>query len=275
MMTALSRRPTAWYVPVPPPPALDRVLACSWTATPSGMHRLVPDGCVDVLWTSGRAIWVCGPETAAWEFALPEGTTAVGSRLRPGVASRLFDIDASTIRDRRERLGAILGDHVEQSLLASVDTATLPVARMRTIEAFVDDLMARAPDDDGFAEAVLNHLTVSPHESRQVLARQLNMTARQLHRRSLRSFGYGTTVLARLLRFQRFLALARSDTETVTSLARLAAASGYSDHAHLIRDCRAITGQTPTQFLDDYFPTFPDMSDPYKTLQPFAVSVAS
>lgn len=250
-------------------------MACSWTATPSGTHRLVPDGCIDVLWTSSQAVWVCGPETTAWQFALPEGTTAAGVRFRPGVAPRLLDLDASTIRDRRERLGTILGDHVERSLLACIDADTSSVARMRTIEAFVDDLATHDVDDDGFAESVLNHLTDSPRESRQTLGRRLNMTTRQLHRRSLRSFGYGTTTLARLLRFQRFIALARTDAGTVASLARLAATSGYSDHAHLVRDCRTITGLTPTQFLDQYFPTFPDMSDPYKTSQPFAVNVAS
>jgi AraC-like DNA-binding protein len=236
---------------------------------------LVPDGCIDVLWTSGQAIWVCGPETTAWQFALPEGTTAAGVRFRPGVGPRLLNIDASTIRDRRVGLGAIAGDHVEQALLDQVGAASTLAERMHAIEMFVADRVERAPGDDGFAESVLNHLTDSPRESRQTLGHRLNMTTRQLYRRSLRSFGYGTTTLARLLRFQRFIALARTDAGTAASLARLAATSGYSDHAHLVRDCRTITGLTPTQFLDQYFPTFPDMSDPYKTSQPFAVNVAS
>ncbi len=34
----------AWYRPVDPPEDLARVLACSWTAVPSGIHRLTPDG---------------------------------------------------------------------------------------------------------------------------------------------------------------------------------------------------------------------------------------
>lgn len=58
------------------------------------------------------------------------------------------------------------------------------------------------------------------------------------------------------------------------TLASLASAAGYADHAHLIRDCRAITGMAPGRFLATYFPTFPDMSDPYKTAGPFAVMMA-
>ena len=49
------------------------------------------------------------------------------------------------------------------------------------------------------------------------------------------------------------------------SLAMLAARAGYVDHAHLARDCRALTSLSPTAFLVEYFPTFPDMADPYKT----------
>lgn len=71
---------TRWFVPVEPPAELAGVLACSWTATPSGRHRLVPDGCLDLLWTSRGEIWLCGPETTAWQFELPPGTTAVGVR---------------------------------------------------------------------------------------------------------------------------------------------------------------------------------------------------
>ena len=67
-----------WYQPVAPPPSLDRVLACSWSARPSGRHRLVPDACIDVLWLSTGSILLCGPEHSAWFFQLPDGVVAVG-----------------------------------------------------------------------------------------------------------------------------------------------------------------------------------------------------
>ncbi len=79
----------------------------------------------------------------------------------------------------------------------------LPVARTAALQAFVADLSGRSVDDDGFTESVLNHLAGSPRESRQALARHPNMTTRQLHRQSLRCFGYGVSTLARLRRFQR------------------------------------------------------------------------
>src|SRR4051812_41749705 len=98
-----------WYVPVPSPPELDHVLACSWTATPSGRHHLVPDACIELLWLSTGHIWVCGPETTAWDFELRADTVGAGVRFRPGVAPALFDVSADSIRDRRVALRDVLG----------------------------------------------------------------------------------------------------------------------------------------------------------------------
>ena len=59
-----------------------------------------------------------------------------------------------------------------------------------------------------------------------------------MHRRSLAAFGYGPKTLARILRFQRALALARAGTP----LAEVAVRSGYADQAHLAREVRALAG---------------------------------
>ena len=57
----------------------------------------------------------------------------------------------------------------------------------------------------------------------------------------------GPRTLRRVLRFQRFLAAAR--TAEPGSLARLAADAGYADQAHLARDCRRLAGLTPSALL--------------------------
>src|SRR5215218_5644794 len=74
-----------WYRPFSPPDDLHDTLVCSWDATVGGRHRLIPDGCVDLLWLDGGGggdgrLTVCGPELRSWSFALPTGTRAVGVR---------------------------------------------------------------------------------------------------------------------------------------------------------------------------------------------------
>jgi AraC-like DNA-binding protein len=254
-----------WYEPLPPGPDLARVLACVWSARPTGTHLLVPDACVDLLWLDRGELWLCGPETSAWTFALPEGTSAVGVRFRPGVAPWLFGFDAAAVADRRVRWRAIVGEHAERALLR--DLAGRRDDRGR-LDALEDAVLGRlravgGAAVDPVAETVLERVVADPWARAVAVAGACGLTPRQLQRRCRRSFGYGVATLARLVRFQRFWSLVALTPER--PLAALAASAGYADHAHLGRDCRAITGMPPRRFLEVSFGTFPDMSDPYKT----------
>jgi len=251
---------------------LNGVLSCSWTAVPSGEHRLVPDGCIDVLWTSSDALVICGPETTAWTFQLPAGTTAVGVRFRPGVAPAVFDFDASEIFDRRVPLESIIGGERDGTIRDRLRSYEDFDECRRALEAVVVELVDGRTLDTHFSDRVIDRVVSESNPTATDLADHVGLTVRQLHRRSLRSFGYGPKVLGRLLRFQRFLALSEASRES-NSLTALGADAGYSDHPHLVRDCRAITGLTPTAFLDEYFPTFPEMSDPFKTATPLIATM--
>jgi AraC-like DNA-binding protein len=61
---------------------------------------------------------------------------------------------------------------------------------------------------------------------------------RQLRRRCEAAFGYGPKTLARVLRLQRALELARRGVP----FASVAAEAGYADQPHLAREVRALTG---------------------------------
>lgn len=261
----------AWYTTFAPPAGWSSLLCCSWTALPSGVHRLTPDGCTDLLRLSDGTIVLCGPERASWRFRVREGTTAVGVRLRPGAAHVIFGLDVSTIADRRVALAELVGIDLVTRIGESIGATTdLDVQRLMLVDHVIRLARSRAALDhrlSGFIEAVLNTLVERPRVPQRQLAAAAHVSVRSLHRSSLRVFGYGTSTLARIVRFQRLLALA-TVRDGRSSLADLAAVVGYSDHAHLIRDCRAITSLTPTTFFAEHFPTFPDSADPYKTNVP-------
>ncbi|MGK3203278.1 helix-turn-helix domain-containing protein [Amycolatopsis sp. MEPSY49] len=71
------------------------------------------------------------------------------------------------------------------------------------------------------------------------------VSERRLRRRFVQAVGYGPATYLRVARFQRAVALATR----VSGLAALAVAAGYSDQAHLSRDCRALTGLTPRRYF--------------------------
>lgn len=234
----------AWYVAAPVAPDLSRDLVTAWTVRTEGRHRLVPDGCVDVLWIDNGTVWVCGPETSAWSFRLPPGTQAVGVRFRPGRASSVFKIAAHELRDRRVALEDVLGSRAHRLLAEQVGYAADEAARLRVMEDHVRRWVAEAPVADAVPAAVVRMLTRDIGTSITALADAVGLGERQLHRRCLTAFGYGAATLRRILRLQGFLELARTAGD-VTGLATLAAAAGYTDQPHLSRDCRAIAGISP------------------------------
>src|SRR3546814_8539109 len=76
---------------------------------------------------------------------------------------------------------------------------------------------------------------------------RLDMSERSLRRRCREAFGYGPKTLDRVLRFQRFLALARAPGER--RLAGLAQDAGYADQAHITREGRRLSGLSPLTVL--------------------------
>ena len=243
-------------------------VACSWSAVPDGRHQLTPDGCTDVVCLSDGTLMLCGPERTSWNFQLANDITAVGVRLRPGMAHVVFGIDVSTIVDRRVAMHALIGSERVALIRTALSHCETIDDRRLALLGQIADLADADATVMPFIETVLNILVEHPRATRTHLARQCAVSVRELHRRSLCLFGYGTSTLARIMRFQHLLALASAPVSP--SLASLAVAAGYCDQAHLAHDCRAITSLTPRAFLGRYFPTFPDLADPYKTRTPLA-----
>lgn len=250
--------PPSWYTPRAKPAELPDDVACTWTATVTGPHRLLPDGCVDILWLNTGGIWICGPETQAWEISLPAGVRGIGVRFRPGVAPRMLGTGLDQLTNTRVRLADVYGDRAERLLNQQLGEAANP---LQVLETAAGAWLAQARPPDPTELSLTNQATgIAPPSIRQ-LARDTGRSSRQVHRRSLQLFGYSPTALFRIVRLQRFvLAAHRGRARTV---GQLAAEAGYYDQSHLWRDCRTIAGISPTNLLASHGWTFPTLADPY------------
>ena len=91
-----------------------------------------------------------------------------------------------------------------------------------------------------------------PRTPVEALGVGLGIGERQLRRRFDDAVGYGPKTLQRVLRFQRFLALAEAERAPGAAdpdLAQLAFAAGYADQAHLTRECTRLAGLPPAALL--------------------------
>ena len=224
----------------PAPAALTPWLDCGWERCGVGGApvRVLPDGCIDIVWTEGRGARVVGPNTTAFVVALGAGVRVAGVRMHPGGAAPLLGIDAADLRDGSVALEQVWGDagrRLEHAL--EDDGGDGAVALL--VEALRDHAR-RSAAPDPLVDAAVGRLR-DPRARVEALADELAVSARQLRRRFESAVGYGPKRLARVLRLERALTAARSGDE----LAQAAAAAGYADQAHFAHDCRALAGVPP------------------------------
>ncbi|WP_309094622.1 helix-turn-helix domain-containing protein [Streptomyces sp.] len=214
--------------------------AVLWTNTPerSGPARVLPDGCMDLLWHDGRLL-VAGPDTRAY-LTDGEGGPWSGIRFPPGTAPALLGVPAHELRDRRVELTDLWPASEVRRLTARVRAAPDPVSGL-------EELALRRAADAEPPDPLLRRVVAALDAGRPVAATadELGVGARRLHRRSLAAFGYGPKTLARILRLRRALALARAGTP----FAETAARAGYADQAHLSRDVRELAGVPLSELL--------------------------
>ncbi|WP_344329093.1 helix-turn-helix domain-containing protein [Streptomyces macrosporus] len=193
--------------------------------------RVLPDGCMDLIWTAGGLL-VAGPDTRAHLVDDVPGTSYVGLRFAPGTGPRVLGVPAHELRDARVPLDALwLGREVREL----TDRVAEASDRARVLEDLAADRLRGVPDDP-LSRAVAARLRAGG--SVAAVARASGLSARQLHRRSLTAFGYGPKTLARVLRLERALRMARAGVPA----ASVAASAGYADQAHFSREVRELTG---------------------------------
>ncbi|WP_347355176.1 DUF6597 domain-containing transcriptional factor, partial [Streptomyces beigongshangae] len=103
------------------------------TAVPGDTAPVLPDGCMDLLWTEGR-LFVAGPDTRAHAGDDPGGPARyAGVRFFPGTAPAYLGVPAHELRDRRVDLADLWGGAAARRLTERVDAAGDPAAALEAV----------------------------------------------------------------------------------------------------------------------------------------------
>jgi AraC-like DNA-binding protein len=223
------------YRELQPRPESRPFLHCLWTLETDGdaVQRIVPDGRQELIvnlglpfesfhggeWRRQPRAFVTGQLTGPL-LVRPNGPARIlAARFRPDGASRVFD-----------------GPEPDGILPVDIDVGSL--------EALEALLLKRARPGDPIVAAAVRRLTASPDLAG--LDQALGISARQLERRFKRRVGIGPKLFCRIQRFQRVF----REIESGGNWVQAALACGYYDQAHLVRDMRQFSGETPTALLD-------------------------
>jgi AraC-like DNA-binding protein len=199
---------------------------CSEVEPGDPPKRVLPDGCLDIIWQSGR-VFVAGPDTTAQAPGrAPAGTRFFALRFGSGTGPGVLGLPASELTDRQ----VALDDLWPRADVRKLAEAAEPLAALEAVAA----ARWREPDRAmvALAAAVRAGVTVGDFADRA------GLSARHLQRRANTAFGYAPKTLHRVFRLQRAVALARAGEP----FARVAADAGYADQAHLSREVRALAG---------------------------------
>lgn len=193
---------------------------------------ILPDVCCGISIVAGRTV-VTGPMTHAAHSG-HVGQTVVLLQIAPAAARRLLGAPISELTDRAipldevdPKLACALAERFERGSLEALVRPTPPdAANPRFVAA---------------ARALAHGATVCE------AAAGAGLSERQLERLMLEQAGVGPKLFARILRFRHTVVAAGAGA----SLAAAAAAHGYADQSHFVRDTRAFTGRTPGSLLPD------------------------
>ncbi|MEV8505119.1 helix-turn-helix transcriptional regulator [Actinoplanes sp. NPDC051475] len=187
--------------------------------------RVLPDGCLDVIWQDG-SVFIAGPDTTAQVVGAPFGSTLFALRFADGVGASVLGVPADELTDRRVPLDDLLPP-AEARRLAGADD---PIP---ALEAFA---RRRWQTPDRAMVAVAEEARAGVPVG--AIAEQCGLSPRHLQRRCRTAFGYGPKTLARIFRLQTAVSLARRGHP----FADVSVAAGYADQAHLSRDVKALAG---------------------------------
>jgi AraC-like DNA-binding protein len=245
-----SRNSCPWHG-LAPPPELGKHLLCGWTIGPAsgGTETMLP--CMHIVWPEGDVPILAGPHTTHVPSSRPPGSTVVGASFRPGAGPAVLAIPASELRDLRLPLVEVWDGRAEPLALAIAD-ARSPSDRLKLIAEELRRRLNGAEPADRLVATAVSRLNGARLSRVRAIGEELGISERQLRRRFHAAVGYGPKTLARVLRFQRMLALARTRTSR-GDLTQLALDAGYADHAHMTAECTRLAGIPPARLLAERY----------------------
>ena len=251
------------YKEVRPHQLLAEYIDAYWISevTQFSRQRILPDTCADIIFNiseetiaagngeliSPNTAFVVGTMTTFRDSLLPAHTRMLGIRFRPGGLNAFTRLPLQLITDGHLSLKEVaLSWHSRLEPLLEKEKS-LP-AKINCMEKFLlQQLPVRNISADKIKYSVA--LIQQTHGGIPVatLAAQAFMSVRNFERCFLQAVGVSPKKFSRIVRFMEIKQQLK--TSSHTHLLSLALDNGFYDHAHLTREFRLFSGDSPTIYL--------------------------
>jgi AraC-like DNA-binding protein len=228
----------------PAPFLADRVDAF-WERHGGGIARILPDGCMDFIFDLERGTArLVGTMTRAKVVEGRPHARLFGVRFLPGCAAQFVDAHAHEVADRVLSLSDVTRS-AAFALPERVAEAATASARRAIIGEFLSIAAARTRPLDVRVRAATQLIRRHGGTLKiSALAADARVGERQLERLFQERLGVSPKHFARVVRMEHTV---RSLAAHAGTQAELAAACGYADESHLLRDFQDLAGVTPAE----------------------------
>lgn len=196
----------------------------------------------DGLCISGAVIG--GARSAPYLKDSSRPVAAVGALLRPGAAGLLIGAPAGAFSGTHTPLEDVWGAAAVERLRNRLAEVAAPARRLDLFEAALISRLPPVRHIDPRIAGALAHLRRGATVG--TAAAECALSHRHFTERFRESVGLAPKAWCRVLRFGR--ALDRLTAQSQITWAELAAAEGYADQAHFVREFRDLSGLTPGEY---------------------------
>ncbi|HEX6310584.1 MAG TPA: helix-turn-helix domain-containing protein [Acidimicrobiia bacterium] len=168
--------------------------------------------------------------------------------LTPAGAYRVFGLPLRELANRSVALDEVRGREIEELVARLAEERGGWGARFEIVDRVLGKWLADGPDPDRPVTWAWNQLERSNGGVAVAdLADEIGWSRRHFASRFRDQIGLAPKPTARVLRFRRAVDLLGD--ASVATIGDVAAAAGYADHSHLVRDFRALAGCSPSELV--------------------------
>jgi AraC-like DNA-binding protein len=258
------------YVEFLPRPDLAHIVKCVWNYESAAderggrPERIVPDGNPELVVHYGHPfseitaergkqaqprVFLMGQMTRPLALDPTQGAPGIiGVRFHPAGVRAMIGASMDEFTDHHLKV-ADLAPAAAESLVDQIATAPNAATRAAVLQNFVAERAAyhaRFQDTD-VARWTIRLARANGRLSVADLAREADLSPRQLERRFATQVGIAPRQYANVIRFRSVFDLLTGASKP--DWATLAAGAGYFDQSHMIRDFQRFLGCSPTAFL--------------------------
>lgn len=256
-----------------PSPLLSKYIECFWVlksdskAVSSAPQKILPDGCVELLFHFGDPVkrhisenkviipprsYISG-QIKSYLLIEPTGRMGTfGIRFRPWGAHAFWDLPIHELTEKVVDLRSIWGKQAEQIESIIFDSRT-DRERLRALNRFLtNQLNLNYRIDPALKYALRNILRTEGQITIDCLTQNISISGRHLERKFHHIVGLTPKVFCRIIRYQRIFRIIEKNG--LPKLTSVAFESGYYDQPHFIREFKEFSGQNPKAYFSQEHP---------------------